>query len=101
MKNYYQRQFPNYKIENIDVNEIVEQTGILKDNSVLNRRYQIWGDKYENYKLNDTIYDNEYNYPIMIYKDDFGYHIEDGMHRMIALKNAGYDKAEVLVYKGK
>lgn len=98
-RRYFSKWFPNYDIETVDVNQVVKDNKILEDNSVLNRRTEHWGDKYDDYKLGSKYSLYDFNTPIQLKKEDGQYRILDGNHRMIALKNAGYDKVQVLVQK--
>lgn len=71
----------------------------MEDNSALSRRTEHWGNKYDDYKLGSKYSLYDFDEPIKLKKVDGQYKILDGNHRMIALKNAGYDKVQVLVQK--
>ena len=93
-----QRSFKPYHFEVVELDDIVNN--LTKDNSVLNRRAHIWGNSYDKFKISTFKLDLTANDPIRLEKIDGKYRVLDGSHRLIALKNAGYDKAEVLVREG-
>lgn len=102
IKDMHKRNFKGYDVEEINIEDAIEQNGLLKDNSVLNRRYQVWGEDYKDYKINLNKLDYEWSNPIRFtLRNDGKLGLEDGAHRLIALKNAGYDKVEALVRKEK
>lgn len=67
--------------------------------TTLNTRKSIWGNSYSDYRFNEEIYDNDITHPIRIVKRNGKYLVEDGNHRLVALKNNGYEQIEVLVRK--
>ena len=99
-KEWLEKNFPGYKVAEIDVNQAIEDNNILKDNAVLNRRTERWGYKYGDYKLDKDKVDWTTSDPIRVTTRNGKLKIDDGMHRMVAFKNAGYKTIEALVRKG-
>lgn len=91
--------FQEYKTKIIDIDKVIEDNKILDDDSTLNTRTALWGNSYNDYKIDEEIYDNDTVHPIMVAEKNGKYVIEDGRHRMVALKNKGYKNVEVLVRK--
>ena len=89
--------YKNYRIEVVPIKDIVNK--IMSDNSVLGRRQNVWGNNYNNYKLNDKKLEySVMSEPIRLSKDANGnYHVKDGNHRLVALYNDGYTAVECLV----
>ena len=83
-----------YDIQTIPLSEIE----LEPRESIRQRRASQWGDTPEKYDL--PTLDLQYSYlnnPIRLRKADGKWKILDGNHRMWALKNKGYDLADVLV----
>lgn len=84
----------------MSIDRLIKDNGILEDDTTLNTRKTQWGDNYNNYKLDEEKYKNEKLYPITITERNGKFEIEDGRHRAVALRNAGYKNVEVLHRKG-
>ena len=94
LKRIWGREFPNYHIEEVNIEDIVKTNHLLDNNSVLERRPDIWGSSYKNYHFKPDVAAYDVHYPIRL---DQKHRILDGNHRFIALFNDGYKTAEVLV----
>lgn len=94
LENLYQGGLlDEYNVETIDVKQLVESKGLNNPNhGMFGRRAEIWG-KPENYHYDE---EKDKEKPIMLSKNG---DIIDGNHRLYALYNDGYSKAQVLVHK--
>lgn len=98
MKQILLEKNKDYRFEKLSVKDLIKDNNIKEKEDTLNRRKEKWGNDYKDYKLNETEYNYNQKDPIRITKRKNGkYEIDDGMHRLIALDNAGYEYAELLV----
>ncbi len=93
--------FRGYKLETIDIEKAINDGRILDDDSTLNTRRVAWGNSYDKYEFDEEKYDKDNQHPIMIVERNGKYFIEDGRHRLVALKNKGFKNVEVLVKREK
>lgn len=101
MKEYYADRFSDYTPRFLDIDKLIKDNNLENDEALANRRRNVWGDSIKNYKIDEDKLRYEENYPILVTESDGKLKIEDGMHRIMALKNAGYDEVEILTRKSK
>lgn len=94
-KEYLEKNYPNYTIKTVNLKDVIKRNN-LDDPShgMFGRRTNIWGEYPELYWYSKNKDNERYN-PIRLTQD---LRIMDGNHRLYALYNMGYAKAEVLVY---
>lgn len=97
MREILEKKFNGYKVSKLKVEDIIKDNNIRDNEATLNTRKGWWGESYDDYKLNEAQYNFDQDTPIKIAKKGNKYEIEDGRHRLIALQNAGYRYAELLV----
>ena len=94
-KEYLQKNYPDYSFKVVDLKDVIERNHLDNpDHGMFGRRTFIWGEEPELYWYSQSK-DNERINPIRLTQD---LRIMDGNHRLYALYNMGYAKAEVLVY---
>lgn len=86
------------KVEEVDLEDIIKSAGLDNPNhGMFSRRREIWGNNPQDYSFDREKMD--YYSPIILRKTEDGYRIVNGNHRLWALYNDGYKKADVLVEK--
>jgi len=94
-KEYLEKNYPDYSFKIIDLKDVIEKNNLDKpEHGMFSRRVEIWGEEPELYWYSKDK-DTNLNSPIRLRSD---LTIIDGNHRLYALYNMGYSKAEVLVY---
>lgn len=88
-----------YDWETVDMGKLMADTKLDKDDTLGERRAEIWGDDPSKFKFDQSKIKNWMDYPIRLESKNGKYSISDGHHRLRALMNDGYGKAEVLVKK--
>lgn len=91
----------DYKLEDIDIDQVAQDNDLDNDTSMAERRPQWWGNDINKYTIDpDRLrwsYDTD---PIRIKVGQDGkYRIADGHHRLKALKNMGYTQVPAFVLK--
>ena len=99
MKEYYKEHFKDYNPVMLSIEKLVEDNDLLENKALENRRSEIWGKSLKDYKINEDKLKYEETYPILVTIRNVKYLIEDGMHRIRAMYNEGYDEAEILTRK--
>ena len=97
MKEILEKKFKGYKIHRLNVSNLVKENKLRENNSTLNTRKGMWGNSYDDYKFDEAQYNYNQTDPIRIAKVGNEYKIENGSHRLIALENAGYKYADILM----
>ncbi len=94
-KEYLRKNYPDYSFKVVDLKDVIERNHLDNlDHGMFSRRTFIWGDDPELYWYSKDKDNEKYN-PIRLTQD---LRVCDGNHRLWALYNMGYSKAEVLVY---
>ncbi len=94
-KEYLKKYYPDYTIKEVNLKDVIKRNKLDNPNhGMFSRRTSVWGEEPELYWYSKDK-DNERINPIRLTQD---LKIMDGNHRLWALYNMGYGKAEVLVY---
>lgn len=94
-KEYLQKNYPNYSFKVVDLKDIIERNNLDDlSHGMFGRRTDVWGEEPELYWYSKNKDNERYN-PIRLNQD---LSVKDGNHRLYALYNMGYSKAEVLVF---
>lgn len=95
VKKYLQKNYPDYSFKVVDLKDVIKRNNLDNPNhGMFGRRTLIWGDDPELYWYSKDKDNEKYN-PIRLTQD---LRVCDGNHRLWALYNMGYSKADVLVY---
>lgn len=97
-KEKYGKFYKEYKPKIIDIEKAIQDNKILEDNSTLNTRQHHWGSEYKDYNIDPDEYKKAS--PIMVTERNGKLLVEDGRHRLVALKNGHFKNVEVLYRKG-
>lgn len=94
--------FNNYKWENgVDLDQIAKDNDLDNDYSMADRRADFWGNDINKYKVDyDTMLKSYRDSPVRVKFSNGKYQIQDGHHRIKALRNMGYTKAPMYVMRG-
>ena len=95
-----EKYLSEYQVYKVNVSDLIEDSKLLRNRDTLETRKKYWGDNYWEYKFDSDKYDQDINNPIRVIIKGGRYVVEDGRHRLIALKNDGYKKVEILLRMG-
>ena len=97
----YNELMSNYKLEDIDIDQVAQDNDLDHDTSMAERRPQWWGNDINKYSIKpDQLKNSMITDPIRIKPTSDGkLRIADGHHRLKALKNMGYTQVPAFVLK--
>lgn len=98
----YNGLMANYRLEDIDIDQVAQDNDLDNDTSMAERRPQWWGNDINKYSIKpDQLKNSMITDPIRIKPSSDGkLRIADGHHRLKALKNMGYTQVPAFVLKG-